>query len=494
MRKTASGYRLIFGYLGIFLIVIGAICLLPLIMLIPFSAEVQYAKNFYIPGIASIVIGVALSFLICKRDKAKLGRHQDSVLLVLLWILAILICAVPFVMSGNMSFTESVFESTSGFATVGLTRFNMFDSHIYIFYRSLILFFGGIGLVLVVTSAISDRYGLKLYIAEGHNDKLMPNLAKSARIILGIYVAYIAVGTVAYILSGMDWFDAINHSISALATGGFSSRKGGILECAGNQTAIQIISVVLMLLGGTNFLIHFFLITGKFKRVRRDLEIRFFVILVLVFIPLFFVACLLGGNNLTAWEAFKYGSFTFVSSITTTGFSNVASIPSLGNAAMFLIIIMCVIGGGMGSTAGGCKQYRVALALKSFYWNIAGRSKSKRIIHPHLIYRCGEQKQPEMYEILEAFGYIVLYLLVLAVGSFLTLMFAANAGFRFGDCLFEFANALSSTGLSCGLTAKANNGMLWTMTAGMFAGRLEILAIYFAAFRIVRDICRKETI
>jgi len=494
MKKTAAGYRLIFGYLGIFLIVVGLICLLPLIMLIPFPQDSKYFLNFLIPGISSIGAGIGLSFLIFKRDRQKLGKHQDSVLLVLLWVLAILICSVPFVMSGNMTFTESVFESTSGFGTIGLTRFTMFDSHIYLFYRSLILFFGGIGLVLVVTSAISDRYGLRLYMAEGHNDKLMPNIAKSARMILGIYIVYIILGTAAYCLAGMNWFDALNHSISALATGGFSSKEGGILECSGNQTAIQIISCILMILGGTNFLIHFFLLTGKFKRVVKDLEIRFFGILLVIFVPLFFVAVLTSGNGFTAGEAFKYGTFTFISAITTTGFSNMPNVVLIGNAGMFLVVIMCIIGGGMGSTAGGCKQYRVALAFKAFYWNIASRSKSKRIISPHMIYRCGEHKQPEQSEITEALGYILLYSVVLITGTLVLLILASGSAFGVRDCLFEFANAFSSTGLTSGLTAAATPAMMWVLIFGMFAGRLEVLALYFAVYRVIRDLCRKETI
>ena len=295
MKKLASGYRLVFGYLGIFLVFISIITFLPLVMLIFYPNESSVWWQFVVPGGVSLIIGLLLYFLlIFKKDRARLGKHQDQLLLVNVWIVAILICAVPFVLSGKMTFTESVFESASGFATVGLTRFTMWDSHVFIFYRSLLLFFGGVGLVLIITSALSDRYGLRLYIAEGHNDKLMPNLTKSARLILGIYVLYIFLGTVAFIISGMSAFDAINHSIAAIATGGFSTTPGGLMATGGNPTANQIICSVLMLLGGTNFLIHLFLITGKFKRVFKDLEIRFFGVLSAVMIPLFVLSYLFG--------------------------------------------------------------------------------------------------------------------------------------------------------------------------------------------------------
>lgn len=492
MKKQASGYRLIFGYLGMFLVFISAITFIPLIMLIFYPQESNVAINFYLPGLITLAVGLALYFsLIYKRERARLGKHQDQVILVLLWILAILICSVPFALTPEMSFTEAVFETTSGFATTGLTRFKMWDSHIYIFYRSLLLFFGGVGLVLIITSALSDRYGLRLYIAEGHNDKLLPNLTKSARLILAIYVLYIFLGTIALVISGMSLFDAINHSIAALATGGFSSRAGGLIECGGNPHANQIIISVLMLLGGTNFLIHLFLLTGKFKRVFLDLEVRFFGILSAVFIPLFVLSFAVGEYAVSFGDSIRYGIFTYISSITTSGFSNVPAGFVFNTGVMMLVTLMCVIGGGMGSTAGGAKQYRFALALKSFHWNLRKRSGSKNIYYPHKVYRCGQYHDVEPSEVVESYGFILLYVMTFGVGAFLLTLLSGGTC-SIGDSLFEFANAISSTGLSVGVTATANNAMLWTLILGMFAGRLEILPIYFMFYRIGHDIFRKE--
>ena len=264
MKKVAEGYRLIFGYLGIFLAVVGTIIILPLVLLVipSFHSDLQYWWNFLIPGASAIAVGFAMFFLfIGRREKGQLKKHHDSILLVLVWLFAILISALPFYLSKEMNFTEAIFESTSGYCTVGLTRLptKMYDSHIFTFYRAVLQFFGGVGLVLVVTSAISDRYGLKLYVAEGHNDKLIPNLSKSARIILSIYVGYIILGTIAFRIAGVEWFDAMCHSISSVATGGFSSKAGGMLALSGNMLAIEIISCVLMFLGGTNFALHMLL-------------------------------------------------------------------------------------------------------------------------------------------------------------------------------------------------------------------------------------------
>jgi len=501
MKKSARGYQLIFGYLGIFLVFAGIICLCPLVFLIGNSGELSFAKNFFIPGLGSIGVGIFLYMLIFGRQREKLEKYQDKILLVLIWLCSILVCSVPFILSREMSFTEAIFETTSGFSTIGLTRFftegksDVFTtSRLYLSYRSFLLLFGGIGLVLVVTSILSDRYALKLYSTEGHNDKLLPNLGKSARLILSIYVGYIVLGILAYALIGrMDWFDAFNHSIAALATGGFSSRAGGILATGGNQVAIQIISCVLMLLGGTNFLIHLYLLTGKFKKVGKDLEIRFLGILFAIFIPLFALASTLGLESKNFGEGLAKGTFTFISAITTTGFSNISDIRMLGEGTLSLIVIINIIGGGIGSTAGGVKQYRVAVMFKTLYWNIRYRSGSSRMIYPYTIYKSGETKQISPSDALDCFGYFLIYVSILIFGTFAMTLFASGLGVSFGDCLFEYSNAISSTGLTNGVTAIANNGMMWCLIFAMFAGRLEILPLYFAIYRIVRDILRKET-
>ncbi len=533
--KVTSGYALIFSYLGVFLIVIGIVCLIPLLLLPFFFKEASSLFSFLIPGIVSILVGVGLTFLTFKKERAQLGKFQDSVLLILIWLSAILVGSIPFLLRGltfdfssfrfiyqaeySMSFSNAIFESTSGYSSSGLTVFN-FDTnypgyHLFTFYRSLLLLVGGIGLVLVVTSAISDRYGLKLYTAEGHNDKLMPNLAKSARLILLIYLGYILLGTLSYfLLGGMTIFDAFNHAIAAVATGGFSTRAGGIpdiinegvrneLGIAPNAILINITSIVLMILGATNFLLHLFLFKGKIKHVIKDVELRFFALLIIIFIPLFFLSIWLqpGFYDKPLNSLFE-GTFYFFSSVTTTGFNSVTPIISLGHGAVLLATLMMCIGGGMGSTAGAIKQYRVVLAVKSLYWTIRDSIAPKRLVTPHDVYRLGKRRDASFAETHEALSYMLLYILFLLSGTILLVILGANGGeniaaLSFENAIFEFSSALSGTGLSVGVTNTAYYNTIainWVLVIGMFAGRLEIMAIYFAFLRIVRDIFRKETV
>jgi trk system potassium uptake protein TrkH len=517
-RKTATGYRLIFGYLGIFLIIIGIIMLLPLIIIpfLPLFGADQFAKNaqywyaFVIPGGGAIVVGLILYFsLVFRHKKSQLGKHQDSLLLVSLWLCATLIGSVPFMFRG-FDFTQAVFESTSGFSSTGLTVFTSVELnpswdgyYIFVLYRSLLLFFGGIGLVLIVASAISDRYGMNLYLAEGHNDRLMPNLARSARLILSIYTGYIILGIIAYVICGMPVFDAINHSIAALSTGGFSPHAENIayyeMNGIGNGISIEIVSMFLMILGSTNFVTHLHLFKLKFKKIFKDCEIRFFGILCIVFIPLLTVSILLNYtvNGLDFWTSLRYGSFQFVSAVTTTGFSNTpASFAATFATHSFLILtIIMFIGGGLGSTSGSVKQYRIIISFKAIYWNIKKRLSSTRLVTPHFVNRLGEEHDVSQSETQEAFGIAGIYLCTLLAGALLICFVDNSVPLDFS--LFEFMSALSGTGLTAvdfvGASA-VNYGVIWILCVAMFIGRLEIIPVYFAGYRVVRDVLRKETV
>ena len=189
------------------------------------------------------------------------------------------------------------------------------------------LFVGGVGLILIITCAISDRFGLRLYNAEGHNDKLLPNIAKSARIIFLFYFVFILVGTVALILCKVDPFDAFSHAIAAVSTGGFSTKNNCIAFY--DNVWVEIILCILMILGGTSFVIHLSFFKGKFKNVFFDGEVRFLYITLLIAIPL---GALLLLNNCVGIEidsssylnCLRISGFNLISAITTTGFSNVS--------------------------------------------------------------------------------------------------------------------------------------------------------------------------
>jgi trk system potassium uptake protein TrkH len=484
-KKIISGYPLIINYLGIFSVLVGMILLLPLSVLPFYPEEVEYIGEFLIPALSSIAVGIIIILAFKGREKGRLERSQDAILVVFIWILAITLSAIPFVLTGKFNFTQAIFESTSGYSTTGLTVVDVtVTPHIYLLYRSLLQFFGGVGLVLVLTSAISDKFGMRLYSAEGHNDKLVPNLIRSGRIILSIYVGYIIVGMFVYMLFGMPTFDALNHSISALATGGFSTQAGSIGTY--NSVGIEVTTIILMLLGGTNFFVHLYLLSGRLKNVIAHVEIKLLGILLLVFLPLLTFE-LMASNNLAFGESLRISSFQFVSAITGTGYQTVASFDSVLLTPTFLsvMIIAMVLGAGMGSTAGGMKQYRVALAFKSIWWNIKEQLSHRKTIRTRFISKIGTRTIVSKDEVAQNHAFLMVYMLALILGTLIFTLY----GYNITDSLFEFASALGTVGLSVGITGfSAPSAILWTSTIGMFLGRLEFYVIFVAIARIGSDL------
>ncbi len=180
----------------------------------------------------------------------------------------------------------------------------------------------------------------------------------------------------------------------------------------------------------------------------------------------------------------RIGSFQLVSSITGTGYQTIDSFLVLPELFLTLLIITMVLGAGLGSTAGGMKQYRVALAFKSLYWNIRYQFSHKKVIRTHFVNKLGTKTVVDKDEIIFNHTFLMTYVVVLVFG---TLVFT-GFGFSLRDSLFEFASALGTVGLSVGITGfDAHPVILWTSTFGMFFGRLEFFVIFIALARLVID-------
>lgn len=481
-------YHLVFFYLSIFIMMIGAIQLFPLIVLPFYPEEISYAPCFVIPGVLAIFVGYLLRFFLKDIEIIKLEKNYDSLLLVLIWVLAILISTVPWILKGDYNFSQAFFEMTSGYSTTGLSVVDVENTpHMFLLFRSITLFVGGVGFVLIITSAFSDKYGLNLYNAEGHNDRLMPNLKQSARLILSIYSAYIVFGTVAYIAFGMPVFDAINTSIAALSTGGFSVINDSIYGY--HSLPIELITIVLMILGQTNFMLHLNFFRKKFDKYFNHCETKFFIFLLIVFTTMMTINLLNSEYNTDFWECLRISLFQFVTCITTTGFVSVKDLSLLPPGFVTIMILMMLIGGDQESTGGGIKQYRVIVTLKGIYYSLKESILNRKVVTTHYIYKLGEKSQLSDDEIRQTSTYILFYLILFFVGS----MIFTLHGYSLQDSMFEFSSAISTVGLSVGITNyNASNIILWTAIIGMFLGRMEIMVVFKAILRGYTDLKNKE--
>ena len=486
MKK--SPYQLIFFYLSIFIMLIGLIQFIPLLVIPFYPEEIKYLHCFLIPGLLAIILGFIINRNLKDVTISQLENNHDSVLLIFIWLSAILISTVPWILKGDYNFTQAFFEMTSGYSTTGLSVVDVDNTpHIFLLFRSVTLFVGGVGLVLIITSAFSDRYGLNLYNAEGHNDRLMPNLAKSARTILSFYSAYILFGTLAYIAFGMPVFDAINTSIAAISTGGFSVIGESIYGYHSLQ--IEIVTILLMMLGQTNFMIHMSLFRMKFKNVFNHCESKFFAFLFVVFVSFMTYNLISYSYTDSFLESLRISIFQFVTCITTTGFVSVKDMALLPAGFSTFMIIAMLIGGNQESTGGGIKQYRVIVALKGIYYSIKESIMNSHMVVSHRITRMNEKEELTDQEISSTTTYILFYILLFFLGS---LIFAMH-GYSLQDSMFEFSSALSTVGLSLGITGyNAPKLILWSAIVGMFLGRMEIMVVFKSILRINKDLRNKN--
>ena len=482
-RSSAlKGWRLIIGYMGIVMILSGAITLLPLLTLLFYPEELQQAGYFIVPGVTSTLTGYLVSMVLRGKHPGRLEKNQEMVVVLGTWMIAIAVTALPFVLTGNYTFTQAVFETTSGLSTTGLSVVDTGTApRIFLIHRTVLLFFGGIGLVLVMTSVLSDVYGMRLYYAEGHSDRMLPNLIQSARLIIGIYSGYILAGTVLYVCAGMPLFDAFNHAVAALSTGGFAIHPESIGYY--QSPVIELITIVLMLLGCTNFFVHLLLIRGKFRDFFSHCETRMALELLAVFVPVMAVLLLHGFCD-SVPESLRVALFQAVSALTTTGFQTVDTFQNWSPALLFLMILLQLIGGSAGSTAGGLKLYRVYSMGKEIGWNLMRNICPDRLVFGGKINRGGKNAVISEQERLEIHQFFFLYLLLFGLGTFLF----CCCGYSVEDSMFEFSSALSTVGLSMGITGYEAVPLIhWTAIAGMLFGRLEIYVVLVAAARMASD-------
>ena len=486
MRSKLSN-NVIIPYLGIFIVMIGIINLIPLLVLMAYPKELIYGKYFLIPGMLSIILGLVIKKFIPINKNRKLSVGDDALIVFLTWVLAIFIYAMPFYLSNMLDFTQSIFEAVSGWTTTGLSVVDVENCpKIYLMHRSIMSFFGGVGIVLIMVSALSATFGMSLYNCEGYQDNLLPNLLKSSRssrLILSIYTGYVVSGVMLYSAFGMPVFDAINHSIAALSTGGFGVRSDSI--GAYNSFSIELVTIILMILGTTNFAANLLLIRGKLKKFFQLGEIKFMFLILGICIPLvgFFSLNQLYGN---IYMGLRRSMFELISALTTTGFSTV-TYNDWNGFAIFIMIILMIIGGGAGSTAGGMKLYRVYILLRNCIWNIKRQFTSPHLVNEDYVYkpegkvyiRDSDRKDISNY----AFMYIILYVIGVSI------MLLNNYSLQ--DSLFEFASALGTVGLSIGITSPmAPPIILWTEILGMMFGRLEIWVIIIAVIKIFNNMRR----
>jgi len=475
-------YKAILSHSGAVLLLNGLAMLIPLLALIGWPAERVYAAAFVVPALAQILLGALVWRAFRPRPAVGLTLQEGAVIVFISWVLIAAFSAVPYAAATGYSFTHAAFESVSGWSGTGLTVTDVLAApHMILVWRSITQFLGGAGLALIMLATIAGPLGQNLSVAEGRTDQLAPHVRDSAKIVLVMYSAYAVFGTLALWAAGMTIFDAVNHALTALATGGFSTHPESIAFF--DSTVIEAVVIVLMLLGGTNFLTAYLFMQGKFRVVWRNAEIRtaFFAITVSVCL---LAAVLVHANALPGvGKALRVAVFEPISALTGTGFQTTVY-GAWSALPLLLIITLMVIGGGAGSTSGALKQLRVYMVVRSILWEFRRSIRPKSVVEENYICYGTGRMYVDDARIRAAQNYIAVYVAGLLLG---TAIVAAH-GYPLGAALFEYASAQGTVGLSLGITNAATPpAILWTMMAGMFLGRLEFYVVFVSIVKILRD-------
>ena len=434
-------------------------------------------KALIITTIICFTIGITLWFLTKKADK-NISKREGYIIVSLVWVIFSTFGALPFVISGAIpSFTDAFFETMSGFTTTGASILNNVESTPFglLFWRSLTQWLGGMG-IIVLSIAILPIFGIggmQLFVAEVPGptpDKLHPRIKETAKRLWVIYVLFTLAEVILLKIGGMNWFDAINHSFTTMATGGYSTKQASIAHF--NSPFIDYIITLFMFIAGTNFTLSYFALHLKFGKVLKNEEFRFY----LGFVMLFTIAIAFSLYHLHDFgveKAFRDSIFQVVSIITTTGFATADYL----NWTPFVIVMLFALmffGGSAGSTGGSIKIVRVSLLLKNSYQEL------KRIIHPNAIIPVrmnGKSVSPAIISNILAF--VVIYMLITIISTILI----SALGYDLQTSLGAVAATLGNIGPGIGLVGPSGNYAhfpdigKWFLSFLMLIGRLELFTI-----------------
>lgn len=456
-------------------------------MILPLLVDLIYKENQSSGLLISIAVTAAsglLMNLLCRGSKKKELSHREGFAIVgFAWLSASFFGSLPYLFTGSLNnFTDAWFETVSGFTTTGSTILADIEkhSHAILFWRCLTQWLGGMG-IIVLSLAILPFLGIggmQLYKAEVPGptaDKLRPRISQTARILWEVYVLLSGVEALLLFWGGMNLFDALCHTFSTMATGGFSPKNASI-EFYRNPF-IEYVITIFMFLAGANFSLHYQALKGNLKFLWQDEEFRFYISLTVV--STFIISFALWKNFPESLEkTFRLSIFQVVSILTTTGFCT-ADFEKWPVSSQLLLLFLMFIGGCAGSTGGALKCIRIYVLLKQ------GFKELRQIIHPHAVLPVklgGKIISPDTLSGL--WGLFFLYLIIFLIAS----LFLALLGVDFLTSISAVATTLGNVGPGLGTIGPSENfahlpaAAKWILSFCMLLGRLEIytLLVLFA--------------
>lgn len=427
-----------------------------------------------------LLIGGFVLWLPVKNSKSDLRLRDGFIVVVLFWFILSVSGTLPLILYEQLeiSITDAFFESVSGLTTTGATVLTHLDSmpRSILFYRQELQWLGGMGIVVLAVAVLPmlGIGGMQLYKAETpgpiKDNKLTPRITETAKALWYIYLTLTVTCAVAYWLAGMNLFDAVSHSFSTVAIGGFSTHD----ESLGyfDSIAINMVGIVFMFLGGVNFALHFVAFRNwNVAAYIQDSEFKVYFI-VLITVSIIAVAFLQFTESTESFsESLLMGVFHVVSIATTTGFTT-TEFHLWPSFLPVLLLFTSFIGGCAGSTGGGMKVIRVTLILKQ------GMREMKRLIHPKAVILVKIGKKPVPNAVIDAvWGFFAIYVAVFVIMMLLLMASGLDQITSFSAVAATLNNLGPGLGDVAANYAGINDFAKWILSFGMLLGRLEIFTL-----------------
>jgi len=484
LRPTAESYKVIGYYTGKVIAGFSLLMAFPVVVSVGFR-EFNTALDFTIGLSLCLIIGLGLQFVF--RTKKDLSWAEGMVVTAGAWMWMVLIAAIPVHLSGHYgSFIDAIFDVMSGFSTTGLTLIQDLDhvSNGLNTWRHLLTYAGGQGIVVIaLTFLLKGTAGAyKMYVGEAKDERLLPNIVQTARAIWTVSLIYLAIGTAVFfgvnLWLGMEplraFFVGLWSFCGSWSTGGFAPMSYNTMYY--HSALHEVVTLVIAVAGSMNFALHWAIWTGRRSEIRRNIEIISFVTTLMILMTLAMYAVAKAGVYGDSVSLFRKVAYVVISAHTGTGFSTVYSsvyIQQWGPAAMIAITIAMMLGAGAASTAGGIKAIRVGIITKAIISDVKKMIMPETAVLKTRMHHLREQYLTDKM-VRSAMTITILFVTAYFVSGVVGVFY----GYGFVESLFDGASALSTTGLSAGVTDPGmETGMKVMYTLLMWIGRLEFMSL-----------------
>ena len=467
-----SNYKTVFFTLGILQIILGVFMFIPIIFQFIYS---EIDSSFFGASLVTIIFGILFFLSNLDHDK-KLNLQQAFLLTALSWLSIAIFGSLPFIFSDlNFSFVNAFFESMSGITTTGSTIISNLDEmpKSILLWRAILQWLGGIGIIIMAITLmpIMNVGGMQLFKISNNDssEKILPKSKEIALRLIYIYTSLTLLCGLTYKAFGMSFFDSLTHSMTTIATGGFSNYNESIGFF--NSVSIEISAMIFIILGSLPFIAYIKFISGDKKIIFNDVQIKtFFKIIIASIIILSIYLFVSGAADLNLRSIF----FNVISILTGTGYVN-AEFDTWGSFTLILFLGLMFIGGCAGSTTCGIKIFRIQI----LYLFVA--NQLKKIIYPKGVFILKYDQNPIDNKFISSIiSFIYMYLVIF----FILTALLSLTGLDFVTSISGAATSISNVGPGLGSVIGPNGDFStlpdiskWILTLGMILGRLELFAI-----------------